>query len=408
MFKTSFFYVIKWYNKLVMYMKVVWLILISLIFTGCTSNDKEVLEHIKIKNREVDVYSKTYLYDLLETKDIEIISKNELLNTKKLGNKKYILEYEYDNKKYEYELEYKIVDREPPRYFGGTNKTIVKNYEGDLCNLIMYGDNYDGNLSCTIDGKFSLGEVGTYKVVYNITDSSNNTTKINVTLNVIEKSSSSTSNSQSKKTYFEDIVKNYKTNDTEVGIDVSKWQGDIDYEKVKNAGATFVMMRIGVQTKQNGELSIDPYFEQNIKNAKSAGLKVGVYLYSIATNSKEAIEHANWVIKTLDNRKLDLPIVFDWENWSKWNTYKMSFYEINDIANKFMETVTKYGYEGMLYSSKYYLENIWTNEYDYPVWLAHYTSKTSYKGNYMMWQLSNTGRIDGIYGDVDINVMYKK
>jgi len=168
------------------------------------------------------------------------------------------------------------------------------------------------------------------------------------------------------------------------------------------------MMRIGVQTKQNGELSIDPYFEQNIKNAKSAGLKVGVYLYSIATNSKEAIEHANWVIKTLDNRKLDLPIVFDWENWSKWNTYKMSFYEINDIANKFMETVTKYGYEGMLYSSKYYLENIWTNEYDYPVWLAHYTSKTSYKGNYMMWQLSNTGRIDGIYGDVDINVMYKK
>jgi len=214
-------------------MKVVWLILISLIFTGCTSNDKEVLEHIKIKNREVDVYSKTYLYDLLETKDIEIISKNELLNTKKLGNKKYILEYEYDNKKYEYELEYKIVDREPPRYFGGTNKTIVKNYEGDLCNLIMYGDNYDGNLSCTIDGKFSLGEVGTYKVVYNITDSSNNTTKINVTLNVIEKSSSSTSNSQSKKTYFEDIVKNYKTNDTEVGIDVSKWQGDIDYEKVK-------------------------------------------------------------------------------------------------------------------------------------------------------------------------------
>ena len=389
-------------------MKVVWLILISLIFTGCTSNDKEVLEHIKIKNREVDVYSKTYLYDLFETKDIELISENELLNTKKLGNKKYVLEYEYDNKKYEYELEYKIVDKEPPRYFGGTNKTIVKNYEGDLCNLIMYGDNYDGNLSCTIDGKFSLDEVGTYKVVYNITDSSNNTTKINVTLNVIEKSSSSSSNSQSKKTYFEDVVKNYKTNNTELGIDVSKWQGDIDYEKVKNAGATFVMMRIGVQTKQNGELSIDPYFEQNIKNAKSAGLKVGVYLYSIATNSKEAIEHANWVIKTLDNRKLDLPIVFDWENWSKWNTYKLSFYEINDIANKFMETVTKHGYEGMLYSSKYYLENIWTNEYDYPVWLAHYTSKTSYKGDYMMWQLSNTGRIDGIYGDVDINVMYKK
>jgi GH25 family lysozyme M1 (1,4-beta-N-acetylmuramidase) len=166
------------------------------------------------------------------------------------------------------------------------------------------------------------------------------------------------------------------------------------------------MMRIGVQKKQGGELEIDPYYEQNMKNAKAAGLKVGVYLYSIATSQKEAIEHANWVIKTLNKETLDLPIVFDWENWSKWNTYKMSFHEINAIKDNYIKVALDNGYEGMLYSSKFYLENIWTNKNNYPIWLAHYTSKTSYTGKYIMWQLCNDGKIDGINGAVDIDILY--
>jgi len=388
-------------------MKVVFLLIFSLFLFGCEKVDEEVHEHIKIKENNIEVYSDTYLYDIFDTKDIEIKTENRLLNTKKVGQKKYTIEYVYDKKTYDYDVTYNVVDTEAPRYFGGTNKTILKNYDGELCDLIMFGDNYDSKPKCIIEGHFDLSKVGTYKVIYKIIDSSNNTTDINVTLNVIEKRKSSGSTTSTKKTEFSDILKKYKTEKTEVGIDVSKWQGDIDFEKVKNAGASFVMIRIGVQTKQNGELNIDPYFKQNIKNAKEAGLKVGVYLYSIATSSKEAIEHAEWVLKTLGNEKLDLPIVFDWENWSKWNSYNMSFYDINNIANKYIETVVNKGYEGMLYSSKYYLENIWTNKYNYPVWLAHYTDKTSYKGDYVMWQLSNTGRIDGIYGDVDINVLYK-
>lgn len=388
-------------------MKVVFLLIFSLFLFGCDKVDEEVHEHIKIKENNIEVYSDTYLYDIFDTKDIEIKTENRLLNTKKIGQKKYTIEYVYDKKTYDYDITYNVVDTEAPRYFGGTNKTILKNYEGELCDLIMFGDNYDSKPKCIIEGHFDLSKVGTYKVTYKITDSSNNITDINVTLNVIEKRKSSGSTTSTKKTEFSDILKKYKTEKTEVGIDVSKWQGDIDFRKVKNAGASFVMIRIGVQTKQNGELNIDPYFKQNIKNAKEAGLKVGVYLYSIATSSKEAIEHAEWALKTLDNEKLDLPIVFDWENWSKWNSYNMSFYDINNIANKYIETVVNKGYEGMLYSSKYYLENIWTNKYNYPVWLAHYTDKTSYKGDYVMWQLSNTGRIDGIYGDVDINVLYK-
>lgn len=388
-------------------MKVVCLILFSMFLLGCERTDENVLEHIIIKNSNVEVYSDTYLYDLFDTKNVELKTENKLLNTKHIGEKTYTIEYLYDKKTYEYDLIYNVVDTEAPRYFGGTNKTILKNYEGELCDLVMYGDNYDSNPTCIIEGHFDLSKTGTYKVIYNITDNSNNTTKINLTLNIIDKKKTSSSTAQAKKTEFSDILKKYKNKNTEVGIDVSKWQGEIYFEKVRNAGATFVMIRIGVQTKQNGELTIDPYYEQNIKNAKSVGLKVGVYLYSIATSSKEAIEHAEWILKNLDNEKLDLPIVFDWENWSKWNTYNMSFYDINNIANKFIETVKNKGYQGMIYSSKYYLENIWENKFNHPVWLAHYTNKTNYQGDYMMWQLTNTGRIDGIYGDVDINVMYK-
>ena len=387
-------------------MKFIYLILISLLICGCEKKDENVLEHIILKNNQVEVYSDTHLYDLFETKDIKIKTKNKLLNTKNIGEKNYTIEYIYNNKIYDYDIVYNIVDTEAPRYFGGTNKTILKNYEGELCELLMYGDNYDSKPTCIIEGNFNTKKVGIYNIVYHLTDKSNNTTKVNVTLNVIEKSKSNSS-SNAKKTEFTDIIKEHKTELTEVGIDVSKWQGKIDFEKVKKAGASFVMIRIGVQTKQNGELNIDPYFKENIKNAKKAGLKVGVYLYSIATSSKEAKEHANWVIDTLNKEKLDLPIVFDWENWNKWNSYNMSFYDINNIANTFIEIVKNKGYEGMLYSSKYYLENIWTNKLEFPVWLAHYTNKTSYKGKYMMWQLSNTGRIDGINGDVDINILYK-
>ena len=107
---------------------------------------------------------------------------------------------------------------------------------------------------------------------------------------------------------------------------------------------------------------------------------------------------------------MDLPIVFDWENWNKWNTYKLSFHEINEIANAYMSTAKEKGYEGMLYSSKFYLETIWQNKKEFPVWLAHYTNNaktSSYKGKYQIWQLCNNGHIDGINGDVDIDVLYK-
>ncbi len=395
-------------------MKVIIILIISFLTFGCGSPkviQDNTDDYIKVIKNKIDVYGDVYLKDIIDkSNDIKITSKDIKIDTEKLGKKEYTIEYVLEEKLYEKKISLEVVDTEVPIVFSGTNKTVTVGYDKDACDLITYGDNYDGDIKCTIEGDYDFNKSGTYKLIYHLKDSSNNEKKVNVTLNVKEKSNNNNSSkptTPAPKTEFSDVYKNYKTDNNEIGIDVSKWQGDIDFNAVKKAGATFVMMRIGVQTKQNGELSIDKYFEQNIKKAKAAGLKVGVYLYSIATSKEEAKNHAEWVIKTLNKEKLDLPIVFDWENWSKWNSYKLSFHDINAIADTYMLTVEENGYTGMLYSSKFYLETIWENKNEFPVWLAHYTKKTSYKGKYLIWQLCNNGHIDGINGDVDIDILYK-
>lgn len=390
-------------------MKTIIFIIISLfMLTGCEEKIYDgSLDNIDILTDTILVYDDIYLKDVINTNNIELLTDNYKIDTNKVGEQKLTIIYKLDEKKYSYDININVVDTEAPRVFSGTNKTVTKGYTGDICNLITYGDNYDGIIECQIKGEYNLNKIGTYKLVYLLSDSSNNTKEVNVTLNVVEKSNVNNSSTNTKKTQFVDVISKYKNESNEIGIDVSKWQGNIDFNKVKSAGASFVMMRIGVQKSALGELEIDKYYEQNIKKAKEAGLKVGVYLYSIATSSEEAIEHANWVLNTLNKEALDLPIVFDWENWSKWNSYKISFHEINSIADSFMTTVKNNGYEGMLYSSKFYLESIWENKLEFPVWLAHYTEKTSYQGKYKIWQLCNNGRIDGINGDVDIDIMYK-
>lgn len=392
-------------------MKIILILLISFFLTGCEEkvHEDNTNNYFSVVKDTIEVYDDVYMDDILSKNsddNIEIITDNYKLNTDKIGTKEYSLYYYLDKKKYVYKFSINIVDTEEPRVLSGTNKTIVKNYKGDLCDLIMYGDNYTGNVSCVIEGDYDLSKIGTYNITYNLSDSSNNLKKVNVTLNVVEKINNSSSPNTSK-TYFSEIVENYKNDNNEIGIDVSKWQGDIDFEKVKEAGATFVMMRIGAQASKDGELYIDSYFLKNIEMAKAAGLKVGVYLYSMAGSIKEAKSQAEWVVQILNKENLELPIAFDWENWSKWNSFKISFHEINVMADTFIETVQKYGYDGILYSSKNYLEKIWNNKNDYPVWLAHYTSNTNYTGKYKIWQLCNNGRIDGINGDVDINIMYK-
>ena len=353
----------------------------------------------------IEVYSDVYLNDLIADSNAEIISENYKIDTSELGITKYKILYQVNKQKYSKDFSVTTIDSEAPRIFSSINKTIELNDSKNICEFAMYGDNYDKVPKCVIEGTYDISKVGKYDLKYIVSDNSNNESTFNFTLNVVNKIASQPSSSSQIK--FSDVIEKHKSDNTEFGIDISKWQTNVDYNKVRDAGATFVMIRIGVQKAVNGMLEIDEYYLQNIKKAKEAGLKVGVYLYSIATSIEEAKDHALWVIDTLKGEQLDFPIVFDWESWSIWNYLKLSFYDINAIADAFMNTIKANGYEPMLYSSKNYLINIWENKLNYPVWLAHYTTNTDYKGDYIMWQLTNAGRINGVNGNVDINILYK-
>lgn len=159
-------------------------------------------------------------------------------------------------------------------------------------------------------------------MVYSLTDSSGNQTKKDFVLHVKEKSIEGDVPEEPKKEklYIGDIINNYKTENTKIGIDVSKWQQEINWEEVKNAGVEFVIIRMGYQTKYDGECTIDPYFISNIEGAKSVGLPVGIYFYSYAKNVEQARNQAEWLKEILKDYKIDLPVAFDWESWSSFNT----------------------------------------------------------------------------------------
>lgn len=361
--------------------------------------------YFKWQNSSISVYDNVSLKDCLLQTNTEII--NQKLSTEKLGKHVVKFAFKYHNQKYQSTFTYSVVDKENPQIFGGSSKSVPLNYEKNLCDLIMYADNYDRNLKCSIEGDYDLSQIGSYKIKFIVQDASLNAANHNITLNVYDplEKNDPEEKLEVKTLPFLEAIEQYQTSDLEIGIDVSKWQGDIDFTKVKNAGASFIMLRIGHKNKIGDDIELDPYFYQNIERAQEAGLKTGIYLYSKAASKKDAIAEANWVLKNLKDEKLTLPIVFDWENWSSWNTFHLNFHDLNELAHAFISTVEKAGYKGMLYGSKFYLENFFKEKYDY-IWLAHYTTKTSYE-NYAMWQFSNIGRIDGINGAVDLDVMKK-
>jgi len=381
------------------------MIIVAVVFVGISfmlwiSDKKPTIE---LNDDDIEVYSNSYLYDLIRSTDVEIISENTMIDTSEIGSYSYSIDFDNNNRMYTKEVKVTVIDTEVPIIVSGTSKTIEVNYENDLCSLIFYADNYDRTPTCSVEGDYNLNEVGEYPIQYVVTDQSDNRSNADVSLKVIEKTDGSSY--QVKAIDFDDIISIHKTENTEVGIDVSRWQGEIDFNQVKEAGATFVIIRIGVQDGQNGGVEMDYTYLQNIANAKEAGLKVGVYLYSIATSVEESIEQAHWVVDQLAGQELELPIVFDWESWASFTNYQLNLHDLNAIADAFITTVEKEGYQAMIYGSKNYLENVWEIN-DESVWLAHYTDKTTYQSSYRFWQLTDVGVIAGINGYVDINVMY--
>lgn len=293
-------------------------------------------------------------------------------------------------------------DTTGPVFLSSDEVSVVVGSDFNLDQLVSYGDYYDACPNLSYSGYVDTNTLGSYSIVAKLTDASGNETTKNMTINVVASKPSETDNRT--RINYSDFMATYAADNVHFGIDVSRWQGTIDFNAVKAAGAEFVIIRIGGW--DGSELYRDSCYDYNIKAAKEAGLKVGVYFHSNDNTVSGMTTHSQQLLSMLDGVELDFPVAFDWESWSRFQKYNMSFQTLNQLFYTFHDTLAAGGYSTMLYSSKYYLENFWDNVYNYPVWLANYVTHTSYVGSYSIWQVNNIGRIDGVGGDVDLDIYY--
>lgn len=193
-----------------------------------------------------------------------------------------------------------------------------------------------------------------------------------------------------------------------IGVDVSAWQKEVNWPLVKAAGMEFAMLRLAMRGSTEGGLFTDDYAQANYRGAKDAGMEVGGYFFSQALTPEEAVEEAEYVLELVKDWKLDLPIVFDWEQtWER--TSNMDPRTLTDCAKAFCETIEDAGFEAMVYfnmSQAYeeiYLEEL--TEYDF--WLALYESDMVFPYKVDMWQYSCTGSVPGVEGPVDLNIWFQ-
>ena len=193
------------------------------------------------------------------------------------------------------------------------------------------------------------------------------------------------------------------------GIDISYHQNDIDWQKVKNSGVQFAIIRGGSGT------TIDSKFETNIKNALDAGIDVGVYWFSTAYTANSAKAEADKCMEVVApyKNKLSFPIFFDYEEHTiksaQNNNIVLSLSSVSNICETFLSRLKANGYKTGLYTnkavSKFYLSDKLRNSND--IWIAQYGNRCNYFGKYVMWQYSQSGKVGGIKGNVDLNYYYK-
>ncbi|NLG05594.1 MAG: hypothetical protein GX567_17485 [Clostridia bacterium] len=210
----------------------------------------------------------------------------------------------------------------------------------------------------------------------------------------------------------EDHFLNYYENNQLVsskGIDVSKYNGEIDWKKVKEAGIQFAMIRVGTRGYGTGTVVLDDHYVKNIEGALANGIKVGVYFYSQATSKQEAIEEANYTVAAIMKYKITYPVACDVESTVKNDTSRtdqLSTAEITEYTKAFCDTVKSYGYLPMIYSDQpcllKKLDLTALDEYD--IWLSQPGDTTDYPYRYSIWQYSKEGHVDGINGNVDLNI----
>lgn len=195
------------------------------------------------------------------------------------------------------------------------------------------------------------------------------------------------------------------------GIDVSYHQGEIDWEQVRASGIEFAIIRVGYRGYgKAGRLVEDEFYKENIEGALAAGLDVGVYMFSQALSVEEAEEEAEFILKRIEGYDITLPVVYDWEQVDAENarTNNMDPRTLTDCTLRFCQVIEEAGYDAMIYFNRnqganlLYLEELT----DYPFWLAAYTDRMPYPYRVEVWQYTDRGRVPGIEGNVDINVMF--
>lgn len=357
----------------------------------------------------VEIYEFMTVSDFVRQANVEILNGDRMLDTSEMGEHEIYINCRCSYGEFQKKVKYTVADTTPPTLLNmGVSPYVTKGTEFDLKKIVGYADNYDPVPVLTYDGEVDTETIGNYPITAHVTDSSGNETSWDMTVVVLSETPSSDFSGEwtpdySDGTPFTDFIETYAGEDRKFGIDVSTWQGDIDFNAVKNAGCDFVIIRMG---HFYDEIKQDDWYTENIRKAREAGLEVGIYFYTTLNSADSVKELAEYINETLDGQELDFPVAFDWEEFTTFQEYNISLHDLNELFNLFCAEMESYGYSAMLYSSKNFLLNSWTNNYNEPVWLAHFVDETDYTGDYFMWQASSTGLIDGIDGYVDMNILY--
>lgn len=193
------------------------------------------------------------------------------------------------------------------------------------------------------------------------------------------------------------------------GIDVSSHQGEIDWQQVRQSGMDFAMIRVGYRGYDEGLIHEDSYGSNNYRQAGEAGLLRGVYFYSQAISPEEAREEANFVLDFLGDAQPELPVVFDWEYVSyEARTGALSPQQMTDCALAFCQTIASAGLQPMIYFNQDLAQTRLdlTAVQDYPFWLAQYADALTFPVSVSLWQYTDAGSVDGITGNVDMNLLF--
>ncbi len=211
-----------------------------------------------------------------------------------------------------------------------------------------------------------------------------------------------------------------ETDEQTTGIDVARYQGTIDWERLATSSIDFAMVRLGYRSSADGTIKADPNARYNLQEAQKNGIMLGAYFFSTAISEEEAKEEANWAADLLDQYSITYPVAYDCEGYHETDSrqYGLSVEERTEIALAFLKQIEKRGYEGMFYSSKNEMEEdhqwlVSRIEKDYKIWVAQYpaqpypmTETSSYSGKHHMWQHTTNGIVPGISQNVDLNVAY--